>query len=400
MRTFAATVFCLAFILAYFVREKRYLEKGLSGIPLRIAVTGTRGKSSVVRLAAAALRASGRRVLAKTTGSKPVLIHPDGSEHEIERRGPPNLLEGKSLLKAARRLGADTLVSELMSVHPEYLRVESRLLLRPTLLALTNIRLDHRDVMGRSRAEIARSLATAVRPGCPVFMLEEEVHPAVSETAARLGSRLVPVPAAAARKQLRRRGMGCSWHFEENTRLALALASACGVGRATAMRAMSSARPDSGAFRMWKVRTGEPPRPWRCASAFAANEPESTQVLLRRLREAGLLRRGPRVALLNLREDRPDRTGQWLDAAGRGFFREFDVLLITGASRAAERLWIKKAAGLTLPLRLFPDSRPEALMKEACGGYKTGGLLFGAGNIGGAGRALVDYWEVSGVSLD
>jgi poly-gamma-glutamate synthase PgsB/CapB len=400
LRTFAVAIFCLAVLLAYFARERRSLEKIRSGIPLRIAVTGTRGKSSVVRLAAAALRASGRRVLAKTTGSKPVLIHPDGSEHEIVRKGPPNLLEGKALLRAARGLGADTLVSELMSIHPEYLRAESRLLLKPTLLAVTNVRHDHEDVLGRTRDEIALGLAASLRPGCAVFMLEEEAHPAVSEAAARLGSMMMTVPSAAAGSHPRGRKERRSWDFEENTRLASALASACGVDSGTARKAMATARPDSGAFRVWKIRVGNPPRSWRCAAAFAANEPESTEILLRRLREAGLMRKGPRLALLNLREDRPDRTRQWLAAAGLGFFREFDELLIAGASRAEARLWKRNAGKAGAPLRLVGERRPESLMRAACGNHESGGLLFGAGNIGGMGRALVEYWEQNGVSLD
>ena len=38
----------------------------------RVAVTGTRGKSGVTRLIASGLRASGAKVVAKTTGSRPV----------------------------------------------------------------------------------------------------------------------------------------------------------------------------------------------------------------------------------------------------------------------------------------------------------------------------------------
>jgi len=55
-------------------------RRALRSIPVRIHVAGTRGKSTTTRLIAAALRASGRRVVAKTTGSEPRLILPDGRE--------------------------------------------------------------------------------------------------------------------------------------------------------------------------------------------------------------------------------------------------------------------------------------------------------------------------------
>ena len=42
-------------------------NKTISNIPIRIHVNGTRGKSSVVRLIAAGLRAGGIKTLAKTT---------------------------------------------------------------------------------------------------------------------------------------------------------------------------------------------------------------------------------------------------------------------------------------------------------------------------------------------
>ena len=50
--------------------ERLLLEQRLRKIPLRISVTGTRGKSAVVRMLASVLREDGRRVVAKTTGAQ------------------------------------------------------------------------------------------------------------------------------------------------------------------------------------------------------------------------------------------------------------------------------------------------------------------------------------------
>ena len=74
-------------------------------IPVRIHVAGTRGKSTTTRLIAAGLRAGGRRVLAKTTGSEPRLILPDGREEDWPRRGPASIREQVRLPRARAQLG-------------------------------------------------------------------------------------------------------------------------------------------------------------------------------------------------------------------------------------------------------------------------------------------------------
>src|SRR5262245_53156976 len=75
---------CLACMWLTSWRHRRHLR----AVRLRIHVAGTRGKSTTTRLIAAGLRAGGCKVLAKTTGSEPRLILPDGFEALWPRRGP------------------------------------------------------------------------------------------------------------------------------------------------------------------------------------------------------------------------------------------------------------------------------------------------------------------------
>src|ERR1700722_13098495 len=82
----------------------------LRAVPVRIHVAGTRGKSTTTRLIAAGLRAGGRRVVAKTTGTEPRLILPDGHEEPIRRRGPASVREQMRFFAQAARCGADTAV--------------------------------------------------------------------------------------------------------------------------------------------------------------------------------------------------------------------------------------------------------------------------------------------------
>ena len=174
----------LSIFAVFLILERRRLARLRSRVPLRICVTGTRGKSAVTRQIAAALRASGRTVLAKTTGSKPVVILPDGGEREIPRPGPPSVLEQKRVLALASRLGVDTLVAEMMSIGPECLAVESGKILRPGILVITNVRLDHEEEMGRTVEAVAESLASAISPRSTVLVPRAERYP-VFDRAAR-----------------------------------------------------------------------------------------------------------------------------------------------------------------------------------------------------------------------
>src|SRR5262249_47551230 len=83
------------------------------------AGAGTRGKSPTTRLIAAGLRAGGLRVVAKTTGTEPRLIRPDGSEAPWRRRGPPSVREQAQFFAKAVQLRADAAVVECMAVRPE-----------------------------------------------------------------------------------------------------------------------------------------------------------------------------------------------------------------------------------------------------------------------------------------
>ena len=112
---FVATAVCLAFLLVYFWRERRFLKHLSDSIPLRICVTGSRGKSSVVRLITSILKEDGMSVLAKTTGSRPAVLYPDGSEAGIVRKGPVSILEQKKILKAASIIAERAYRSSLKS---------------------------------------------------------------------------------------------------------------------------------------------------------------------------------------------------------------------------------------------------------------------------------------------
>jgi poly-gamma-glutamate synthase PgsB/CapB len=349
-------------------------------IPLRVAVTGTRGKSTVTRMIAAALKEAGLPVLGKTTGSKPVLILPDGREEGVVRRGLPTILEQKRLVKKAANLGVRAMVTEMMSIQPECLAVESRRLLQPQYLVVTNVRIDHREEMGRTKVEIARSLSAAIRPGTTVFVPKSEWYPEFEVAAGRVGAKIITLENTAAGS-----------FFDEDSRLAAAVASHLGISATVALRGISAATADFGSLMAWEAELGVPPATWTLVSAFAANEPESSRLILTHLEKKLTPNGRPLVGILNFRADRGDRTRQWLDAHGQGFFSGFRSVYVVGAH--VHSLNIRRRASRPPSLTPLPDRTPSAIMGKIASAESVSPLLIGLGNIGGIGEALVEHWQ-------
>ncbi|MCK4336665.1 MAG: poly-gamma-glutamate synthase PgsB, partial [Candidatus Aminicenantes bacterium] len=213
------TVLCISILLVYLAVEKYQHNRRLKKIHLRICVTGTRGKSSVTRLIAGALNASGLPAAAKTTGSRPVFISPDGAETVLFRRGLPSILEGKRFIKMALETSAQSFVAEMMSIRPETLNTESLSILRPQILVITNVRMDHMEHMGYTAGEIAKSFAAAVPFHGTVFVTEEELFPVFEETARQRGSRIICVPKIPQIRISKEIVSGLDQEWEQNIRL-------------------------------------------------------------------------------------------------------------------------------------------------------------------------------------
>lgn len=379
-------------LLAALAVERVRLDRSRTKVPLRIAITGTRGKTTVARLLASVLREEGRTVLAKTTGSEPCLVLPDGSVESIRRRGPASVLEQKALLHRAARLGADVVVAEVMSIHAENHSVEGRRILLPHLVLATNFLVDHMDAQGATSESVGAVLGCTVPPGGTVLVPRGSCPASFRSAAARVGAAILEVQEGA--------GEGFpAATFPENLDLVVAAARHMGVGDAAIRRGISNARHDIGALGVWRVADGEGAPPVFLVNAFAANDPASTVRVMDEVSGrlgaelAGAEGRMRSVGLLNLRPDRGDRTLQWADALGAGLLDRFDVLLVTGmhAGALARRVRRAKAEPRILVAGRSTADRLTRASLEAAG--PAGGIVFGFGNIGGVGATLVEQWS-------
>jgi poly-gamma-glutamate synthase PgsB/CapB len=367
----------LIILLGYLVLERAVISRARSKIPLVITVTGIRGKSSVARSIGAVLRASGRRVLVKTTGTEAQVVLPDGSVEEITRRGIPSVLEQTRVLRRAARLGVDVLVAEVMSIEKANHRVESSGILRPDIVMMTAIRLDHIESMGSSLEEIAETLACDMVSGSTTYVVEEQAHLIAQgrqKSLVAVGRSTAPYETSA----------GVRW-FPENDRLVVAVAQALGVSDQAVNEGLATATFDRGALGLWEYTWGG--KTILLANALAANDPDSTFEILEHMRS---LLKGRRLyGLFALRWDRADRTLQWKENLGGARWSSFERVFLVGDVPRSIQRGIRNSSKLS-------GKQPEKIMEQAMSAMKEGDVLFGFGNTHGIGLELIEYWIKEG----
>jgi poly-gamma-glutamate synthase PgsB/CapB len=268
------------------------------------------------------------------------------------------------------------------------LSVESACLLKPHLLVITNVRLDHLDLMGSTKSEIAGVLASAIRPNCTVFVPEGESCPEFSERAGKVDANFIPVA-----KRLEE----SDFEFPENLRLAMAVSESVGLIKEIALHGMRGARPDFGSLRLWGASFGTPPRNFVLANGFAANDPESSLAVLARIKTRVPCRAKEMIGLFNLREDRGDRSLQWLQALQTEPWSGFDEIVFAGYYPHALNLKRRLGGRTKARVRALPERNPEALMARIVPEPGKDVLVLGLGNIQGLGQAVVEYWDKVGI---
>ncbi|MEU8915595.1 poly-gamma-glutamate synthase PgsB [Streptomyces nigrescens] len=297
---------CAVLLVAGVLEQRRHYA-ALAQVPIRVLVNGIRGKSSITRLCAGALRGGGLVTVAKTTGTAARFIHPDATEEPVYRKlGIANVVEQIGIVRRGAAYRPDALVIECMAVMPALQEINQEKLIRSTIGVLCNVREDHLAEMGPTLDDVARSLSRSMPVGGVCVTAERERLHILQEEADKRRCRLITVdPESVTDEELR----GFSWFtFKENVAIALTVAELLGVDRATALRGMWDAPPDPGVLSVERYRTPDGKR-LRFANVFAANDPESTLMNVRQLEELGAIRR-PLNMVINCRPDRVERNGQ------------------------------------------------------------------------------------------
>jgi len=349
-------------------------QRNLRRIPIRILVNGTRGKSSVTRLIAGALRQAGYRTIAKTTGSEASIILDDGSETPVSRPFGPRITEQKALARLAVRRSAQALVVECMAVRAESQMVMQRQLVRSTIGVITNVRVDHIEEIGRDLDETAAALSQAIpRDGTLVT-----TDPRFTALARRV---VLADPSRIPDEVLSRFPYPA---FAENVALALHVADELGIDGETALEGMVGARPDIGVLRVLEVEF--PAFRAFVANGFAANDVVSTKMVWARL--SGLVPAGlPLVLLYNNRADREYRIPEFARMA-----KDMPDLRMVAAVGDHPKKVARMFSGCAPETIGFdPGTTAEQLLASIGARIGAAFLLFGVGNIQGMGKSLMGY---------
>lgn len=373
---------CLVAVVAGTVEKRRH-RRNLEFISRRIVVNGIRGKSSITRLCAGALRGGGLTTAAKTTGTAARFIAPDGTERPVVRRfGMANIVEQIGIVRAAVAFAPDALVIECMAVQPDLQEVNERELVRSTVCVISNVREDHLAEMGPTLDDVARSLARSMPEGGICVTAERDRAHILREEAARRDCYLIEVdPETVTDDEI---GRFTSITFKENVAIAFAVAALAGVGRADALRGMVEAAPDPGTVTVRRYAlSGD--RQVAFANIFAANDPESTLMNINLLHERRLLG-DPLNLVINCRPDRLERNAQMGALTGRVLPDR--ILLIGEQTRSARVAIPEHLADRVVDLG---GHLPFANLLDALSTDRAGyGSLVAVGNIHGQGEVLLD----------
>ncbi|MEM9555721.1 MAG: poly-gamma-glutamate synthase PgsB [Acidobacteriota bacterium] len=387
MPSFFIVLILSALTVAFALAEYAAHQRRIRAIPHRIHVNGTRGKSSVTRLIGAGLRAGGLATITKVTGTFPRLILADGTDVPVHRKAAPSILEQIEIVEYARRQAAEVLVIECMALDPAYQRITEHQMIHATLPVLVNIRLDHTDVMGRTIEEIGEAMANTIPRGARVFTAEEENLHLLRRLARHRGAEVVQAKDGVTRADLE--GFRYIEH-RENVALALAVCEELGVEREIALRGMWRARPDAGV--LTRARIVESGSIVNFFNAFAANDPDSSLRVWRKLRDDGLLR-GHRFMLLNSRPDRKERSEQLAHLVGEHLADEVEAVFVMGEPTevVARRL---RAHGLDRDKIVdLGHAGPEAVYLAVLDRSGEESSIVAIGNMGGQGSATVELFE-------
>ncbi|HRZ27902.1 MAG TPA: poly-gamma-glutamate synthase PgsB [Spirochaetota bacterium] len=371
------------------VAEYAVHVRNLKKIPIRIHVNGTRGKSSVTRLIAAGLNAGGINSFAKTTGTLPRIILPDGHEIPVYRPSKPNIIEQLRVVSFAARNNARALVIECMALQPYLQSLCELKLVRSTHGVITNVREDHLEIMGPEEKDVALAILGTTPVGTSLFTCERDYLPLFSQVCSdrKTGLTVVSEDEIGAISDSELSDFGYVEH-PDNIALALKVCVALGVPRDKALRGMQDAGPDPGA--MDDVRVDFFGKTIHFVNGFAANDPESTgqiwEMALEKHRDIG-----DRIMVINCRADRPDRSRQFGEHLP--LWHEPDRYILVGSG---SYFLLKYAirAGANPSLFINAEGMPtEAIFEEIVNHCGERSMVMGVGNTAGPGLEIIRYFR-------
>lgn len=358
--------------------EKVNHEKRVRSIPVRIWVNGSRGKSSVTRLIAAGLRGGGKKVIAKTTGTRASFITDNRNEQPVMRLGMPNIREQVNIFRKATAERPDAIVLECMALRPDLQYSESVQIVKPNAVVITNVRADHLDVMGPSTRDIARHFLDAIPREAALFVGDKSIlndH----QTMLRMKDLDVNFSDSSSVPDT----IIADFHYIEhkaNVALALDVCKRFGVDEKDALKAMLSASPDPGVLRKHSLILSG--KLVTLINAMAANDPDSTHMIWQMVDKEY-----PEINILvNCRNDRIDRSFQMAKLIKESMPGDRYILTGSGTEILARKLYKTTAHEKILDIG---GRTPDEVVQAVTDVVSNNSFIFAMGNTVGYGEEMV-----------
>ena len=364
---------------------RNYKKHIIDKYKIRVHVNGIRGKSSVTRLIAGALREADIKTLAKTTGTSARIILSHDEELPI-RRKEANITEQTEYLQKYSNKNIDAVVFECMAINPEYAKYLEHKVMHSHVYIITNIRIDHTDHLGETLEKIATAMSDSIPYNSIVITSENrpEIRDILEKVAASRNTKFVYADA----NQVSDKEVDMFDHveFKDNISIALEVAKIYNIDRKIALAGMTKANPDPGVLRFSEKINGDTKVHW--INAFAANDSESFITILDLIQEQDKFKNLKKVIILNNRKDRPERVEQFANIALES--KIVDEMISFGSYEQTVKNIIKD----TKPLYCMGD--------DSQAGSLSGGELFEAvcKNIGGKEFVLIGSTNIHTAQAD
>lgn len=378
---FVIALIIFVFVLGVYEQIKH--NKNLNLIDLKINVNGTRGKSTATRLITGILKEAGIEVVGKTTGTSARIIYWNKEEEEPIKRGRlgPNIIEQKTVVKKAVKLGASAFVTECMAVNPDYQIIFQDKLVKANIGVIVNVREDHMDLCGPTLDFIAESFTATIPRNGILVVADSEYNDYYTREAKKRNSRII----IADEKEIPDGYLEKFKYiiFPENIAIALAAAKALNINKNTALRGILNANPDPGALMIYPLDNKNTSY---FVNGFAANDPNSTRMIWDHITTMGYPTENPMV-IVNCRPDRVDRTQQIAEDVLPNM--DIDILVAMGQTvkPITEGVNTKK---ITPQKYINAEGLPPHEVYKLINGYFMDRMIYGVGNIHGGGDELVE----------
>ena len=385
MLSFYFILFLTFSVLVYGVYEFQKHQKLVHQIPNRIHINGTRGKSSVTRLIGAGLREAEINAITKVTGTFPRLIMGNGEEAKIRRKSGANILEQLDIVAFCANNNAEAMLIECMALQPQYQKITEEQMIHATIGVITNIRLDHLDVMGPGIRGVGEALSNTIPYNGILFTSEDKHHKFLANKCKKRNTKFHQSKASTVSDD-DMQGFKYIEH-KENVALALDICKHMGVGKEIALKGMKKMLPDEGVLAKNTILFEE--KRIDFYNAFAANDPESSLMIWNNISattEGDLM-----IVLLTIRKDRQSRAMQLITLVATKL--EFDYVVLIGE---ATNLIAEEANNLGIPKDKVihePWDNPEKVYNGLLALSDTKTTIVGIGNMGAMGAEVSQIFK-------